>query len=106
MTMDPKNKKAINEDVVRHVARLSRLELAPAEVARFQKQLERILDYVAQLNEVDTDAVHPTTHVLSSMKNVFREDEPRPSLSPDEALSNAPDRHQDFFKVPKVIKDA
>jgi aspartyl-tRNA(Asn)/glutamyl-tRNA(Gln) amidotransferase subunit C len=104
--MDTKTDKIITEDVVRHVARLSRLELAPDEVARFQEQLGRILDYVAQLNEVDTDGVQPTTHVLSSMKNVFRDDEPRPSLSPDEALSNAPARYQDFFKVPKVIKDA
>ena len=104
--MDGKTDKIITEGVVRHAARLSRLELAADEVARFQKQLERILDYVAQLNEVDTDGVQPTTHVLSSMKNVFRDDEVRPSLSTDEALSNAPARHQDFFKVPKVIKDA
>ncbi len=104
--MDKKTDKIITEDVVRHVARLSRLELAPDEVERFRKQLERILDYVAQLNEVDTDGVQPTTHVLTSMKNVFRDDNVRPSLSPDEALSNAPARHQDFFKVPKVIKDA
>lgn len=104
--MDSKKDKSITEDVVRHVAKLSRLELGAEQITRFRTQLAHILGYVAQLDEVNIEGVLPTTHVLSSMKNVFREDEPRPSLSPDEALANAPARHEDFFKVPKVIKDA
>ncbi len=99
-------KKTITEDVVRYVARLSRLRLGEKDLARFQSQLSRILDYIAQLNEVDTEGVQPTTHVLSSMRNVFREDELKESLSPEEALSNAPARKENFFEVPKVIKDA
>ena len=98
--------KAITEDVVRYVAELSRLSFDEKDIARFQGQLARILDYVAQLKKVDTEGVSPTTHVLSSMKNVFREDELRGSLSPEKALSNAPARKENFFKVPKVVKNA
>ena len=99
-------KKTITEDVVRYVAKLSRLRLGEKDLTRFQSQLSRILGYIAQLNEVDTEGVQPTTHVLSSMRNVFREDELKESLSPEEALSNAPARKENFFEVPKVIKDA
>ncbi len=98
--------KVITEGVVRHVAKLSRLHLNEEQAATFREQLSGILDYVAQLNEVDIEGVQPTTHVLSSMKNVFREDEIRVSMSPDEALANAPARRDNFFQVPKVIKDA
>jgi aspartyl-tRNA(Asn)/glutamyl-tRNA(Gln) amidotransferase subunit C len=98
--------KTITEDVVRYVAKLSRLELDEKQVASFQNQLSAILDYIAQLNEVDTENTRPTTHVLASMKNVFREDEPGKSLSPEESLGNAPAKHGNFFKVPKIIKNA
>ena len=98
--------KIITEEVVRHAAKLSRLHLNEEQVAMFRKQLSGILDYVTQLNEVDTEGVQPTTHVLSSMRNVFREDSSGVSMSPDEALANAPARRDNFFQVPKVIKDA
>lgn len=104
--MTPKPDKTITDDVVKHVAKLSRLHLDDEQVGKFGKQLSAILDYVDQLSEVDVTGVQPTTHVLTSMKNVFREDEVRDSLSPDEALANAPSRSDNFFKVPKVIKDA
>ena len=102
---DDTSKKTITEDVVRYVARLSRLSLDEGEVKKFQSQLSSILDYIGQLNEVDTKGTPPTSHVLSSMRNVFREDELKISLPSDEVLSNAPGRKDDFFKVPKVIKD-
>ncbi len=98
-------KKAITEKVVKYVAKLSRLSLDDGEIKKFQSQLSSILGYIEQLNEVDTTDTPPTSHVLSSMKNVFREDELKESLSADEALSNAPDRKDGFFRVPKVIKD-
>lgn len=104
--MNSKSSKIITDDVVRHVARLSRLHLDDEQTGKFREQLSAILDYVDQLSEVDVEGVHPTTHVLTSMKNVFREDEARACLSPDEALANAPARSDNFFKVPKVIKDA
>lgn len=97
------NRGLITEDVVKHVASLSRLSLDADNVARFQRQLAHILEYITQLDEVDIKGVPPTSHVLSSMKDVFREDELKPSLTPDEALSNAPERQGDFFKVPRVI---
>ncbi|MGD2279241.1 MAG: Asp-tRNA(Asn)/Glu-tRNA(Gln) amidotransferase subunit GatC [Candidatus Omnitrophota bacterium] len=99
-------KEAISKEDVKHVALLSRLRLNEEEVAKFQKQLSSILEYIAQLDEVDTKDTLPTSHVLSSMKNVFRKDELKKSISPEEALSNAPARHEDFFEVPKIIKDA
>lgn len=99
-------KKVINEEVVRYVANLSRLSLNDEEVSRYKGQLSAILDYIAQLDEVDTADTLATTHVLPTMKNVFREDELKPSLSPEEALSNAPLQKDNFFNVPKVIKDS
>lgn len=97
--------KTITKEAVCHVARLSRLSFDEQDIAMFQSQLSRILDYIAQLNEVDTQDTLPTTHVLPSMKNVFREDELKPSLSPEEVLMSAPARKENFFKVPKVIKN-
>ncbi|MCK4851672.1 MAG: Asp-tRNA(Asn)/Glu-tRNA(Gln) amidotransferase subunit GatC [Candidatus Omnitrophica bacterium] len=93
----------ITEDVVRYVAKLSRLSLDEESISRFQRQLSAILEYIEQLNEVDTENLLPTTHVLSSMKNVFREDELKESLPPEDVLGNAPHRHDNFFKVPKII---
>ena len=103
---DTGKKTTITEDVVRYVARLSRLSLEEGDAQKFQGQLSQILDYIEQLNEVDTEETAPTTHVLPSMKNVFREDEPVGSIPTEEALSNAPARKDGFFKVPKIIEDA
>lgn len=87
---------------VRKVARLARLELSDADLARMTEQLTNILSYVDQLTELNTDGVEPMAHPLP-VQNVFREDEPRPSLSPDEALLNAPSRLGNFFAVPAVL---
>ncbi len=97
------NNKFITEEVVRYVARLSRLSLDDEGVSRFQHQLANILEYIEQLNEVDTKDTLPTTHAMSSIKNVFREDELKGSIPLEDALENAPQRHGNFFKVPKVI---
>ncbi|MFQ5952662.1 MAG: Asp-tRNA(Asn)/Glu-tRNA(Gln) amidotransferase subunit GatC [Candidatus Omnitrophota bacterium] len=106
MSKSNNNKELISEEDVRHVALLSRLRLDDKEVSKFQKQLSSILEYIAQLNEVDTKDTPPTSHVLSSMKNVFREDELKESLPSEDALSNAPAKRGNFFKVPKIIKEA
>jgi aspartyl-tRNA(Asn)/glutamyl-tRNA(Gln) amidotransferase subunit C len=90
---------AITRDEVLHVARLARLELSDEEVERFTEQLSAILEAVAKVSELDLSDVEPTAHPLD-LVNVWAEDEPRPSLSIDEALANAPDRHDGFFKVP------
>jgi len=98
-------KTTITDDVVRYVARLSRLSLENGEVDRFRGQLSQILDYIAQLEEVDTEGVLPTTHALSSVKNVFREDEERLSIPPEEATGNAPSKKDNLFRVPRVINE-
>lgn len=88
---------------VEHVARLARLELSEPEKERMRAQLDSILSYIDKLNELDTSAVEATSHVLP-LTNVFREDEVRPSLSQEESLANAPDRHDLFFRVPKILE--
>ena len=90
---------AISREEVLHVARLARLALTDEEVARFQEQLSAILEAVGKVSELDLAGVEPTAHPLD-LVNVFGEDEPRPSLSLEDALANAPDRKGDFFAVP------
>jgi len=88
---------------VEHIAYLCRLSLSGLERERFSQQLGSILAYVEKLNELDTTGIEPTSHVLD-MKNVMREDRPRPSLPSDDALMNAPDRSGNFYRVPKIIE--
>ncbi|MGZ4389002.1 MAG: Asp-tRNA(Asn)/Glu-tRNA(Gln) amidotransferase subunit GatC [Gaiellaceae bacterium] len=90
---------AISRDDVLHVARLARLELSDAEVARFQEQLSAILEAVSKVQELELADVPPTSHPLDVV-NVWRDDEPRPSLPVEEALANAPGRRGDLFEVP------
>ena len=89
---------------VEHIARLARLEFSEAEKETFTHQLNAILAYVEQLNKLDTTAVEPLSHVID-FQNVFREDVAQPGLTPSEALKNAPEKNEKFFKVPKVIGD-
>jgi aspartyl-tRNA(Asn)/glutamyl-tRNA(Gln) amidotransferase subunit C len=89
-------------DEVRKVAKLARLELSDVDLALMQQQLSAILDYVTQLNELDTTGVEPLAHPFP-IENVFRPDEPVPSLSVDAALQNAPNRVGDYFGVPAVF---
>ena len=93
---------SLDETAVRHVARLARLKITDAEAALFASQLSKVLEYVEQLNEVDTRNVPPTAHALP-VSNVFREDVVRDSLTTNQALHNAPDSHDGFFRVPKVL---
>ena len=92
----------ITEKEVKYVADLARLELSADETARFTGQMNGILEYMEQLNELDTSAVEPTAHVLS-LQNVFREDNPGECLTPAEALANAPRAEKGHFAVPKII---
>ena len=94
----------IDEAQVRRVALLSRLELSDQEVTQFSSQLSAIVEYIEKLNELDTEGVEPLAHCLP-VHNVFREDVPRPSLSNDEALANAPECEDEYFKVPKILDD-
>jgi aspartyl-tRNA(Asn)/glutamyl-tRNA(Gln) amidotransferase subunit C len=93
---------ALTRKDVEWVAHLARLRLTDAELETMTRQLGAIVDYVAQLAEVDTEGVEPMAHPLT-VHNVFRADEPAPSLPVEEALANAPRRRGDFFSVPAVL---
>lgn len=94
----------ITADDVRKVAALARLELPDDKVEAYTGQLERILDYVAQLEAVDTDGVPPTTRAVEVV-NVTREDTVNPTPVREELLNLAPQREGDFFRVPKILAD-
>ena len=98
---------ALSPEDVRWVAHLARLDLSEAELKKMAAQLGAIVEYVDQLTRIDTGGVEPLAHALA-VHNVFREDEPRPSLPVGEALANAPDRRRDargdqFYGVPAVL---
>ncbi len=94
----------ISKEQVEHVAKLARLEVSEDEKAMFARQLSAILTYMDQLKEVDTEGVEPTATVLPT-ENVWREDAVRLSLAQEQALANAPDQADGFFRVPKIIED-
>jgi aspartyl-tRNA(Asn)/glutamyl-tRNA(Gln) amidotransferase subunit C len=89
-------------DVV-HVARLARLDLSEEETALFQAQLAQVLAHAVRLEEVNVEGVEPAAHALPIF-DVVREDEPRPGLTQEEALRNAPRAVNGLFIVPKVIE--
>lgn len=88
---------------VEHVAKLARLELTEEEKAKYAEQLGAILDYAQKLNELDTENVPPTSHVLP-IANVMRDDEPRPSWPIEKVMLNAPDEEDGQFRVPAVLE--
>jgi aspartyl-tRNA(Asn)/glutamyl-tRNA(Gln) amidotransferase subunit C len=90
---------AISRDEVLHVARLARLALSDEEVDRLGAQLNAILEAVGKVSELDLADVEPTAHPLD-LVNVWADDDPRESLSVEDALANAPDREAGFFRVP------
>ncbi len=95
----------LTEQQVRRVAQLARLTLTDDEVHTFTRQLDRILEFVAQLNELDTAHVEPLAHCLP-VQNALRADEIKDSLSNAAALQNAPQPDGEFFAIPKVLGDA
>jgi aspartyl-tRNA(Asn)/glutamyl-tRNA(Gln) amidotransferase subunit C len=92
---------AITRDDVLHVARLARLEIPEDEIERVRAELGAILEAVGKVSELDLEGVEPTSHPLD-LVNVWGEDEPRPSLSREDALANAPDPADGAFRVPAV----
>jgi aspartyl-tRNA(Asn)/glutamyl-tRNA(Gln) amidotransferase subunit C len=93
---------AITREDILHVADLARLALTDEEVQRLGGQLNQILEAVSKVSELDLSDVEPTAHPLDVV-NVWGADEPRPSFALDEALSNAPEREGDFFRVPPPV---
>ncbi|MBA2849095.1 Asp-tRNA(Asn)/Glu-tRNA(Gln) amidotransferase subunit GatC [Thermosulfuriphilus ammonigenes] len=94
---------AITKEEVLHVAHLARLEFSSEEIEVFTRQLAEILEYVKQLDSLDTAQIPPTTHALA-LTNAFRDDEVCPSIDIEKTLANAPEREGRFFVVPRVIK--
>ncbi len=94
---------SVTKDDVAYIANLARLTLADDEIERYRNDMNRILAYMDQLNQVDTSAVEPLTHVYAP-ETVWRRDEAQPPLSHEDALKNAPDADSDYFRVPKVIE--
>jgi len=93
----------ISKEEIEHIASLARLSLTEKEKELFGSQLSSILDYMEKLNELDTRNVEPTSHVLP-LSNVMRDDVPGPSIAREDALMNAPDHTEKFFRVPKIIE--
>jgi aspartyl-tRNA(Asn)/glutamyl-tRNA(Gln) amidotransferase subunit C len=89
----------ITREQLLHVAHLARLELREDEIERFEAQLDDIIHAVSKVSELDLADVPPTSHSLHVV-NVWGADEPRPSLPVEEALANAPEREDDYFRVP------
>ncbi|TDL98301.1 Asp-tRNA(Asn)/Glu-tRNA(Gln) amidotransferase subunit GatC [Macrococcus brunensis] len=92
----------ITNDQVKHVAHLARLAITEEEAAKFSGQLEAILNFANQLEEVDTENVEPTFHVLD-LQNVLRPDTAEQSLSQEEVLKNAPVKEDGQFRVPSIL---
>jgi aspartyl-tRNA(Asn)/glutamyl-tRNA(Gln) amidotransferase subunit C len=95
---------AISREEVAHLARLSRLAVTEEELDRFAGQLDVILQSVARVGEVAADDIPPTSHSVP-LTNVYRDDEPRPSLTQAEALSGAPDAYEGRFRVPRILDE-
>lgn len=93
---------AVSIKDVEKIAKLAKLSFSDEEKETFTQQFNQILSYIEQLNELDTDDVEPTAHVLD-LKNVMREDKAATWLTQEEAVANAPKSKNGFFSVPKVI---
>jgi aspartyl-tRNA(Asn)/glutamyl-tRNA(Gln) amidotransferase subunit C len=93
----------ISEEQVKHVAHLARLAVTEEEVTKFTKQLDAIITFAEQLNELDTDNVEPTTHVLK-MRNIMRKDVAEKGLPVEEVLKNAPDHQAGQVRVPTILE--
>lgn len=94
----------IDLEQVRKVALLARLELSPEEEQQFTGQLSSILEYVEQLSELDTEAVEPTTRAIE-VSNITRADTLESFAGREAILNCAPEREEDFFKVPKILDE-
>jgi aspartyl-tRNA(Asn)/glutamyl-tRNA(Gln) amidotransferase subunit C len=95
---------SITRDEVAHLARLSRLALSEKELDHLAPQLDQIISAVARVQEVAAEGIPPTSHALP-LTNVFRADELRPCLTPQQALDQAPAVEQQRFKVPRILAE-
>ena len=94
--------KKVSEETIEYVGILAKLELSEAEKETAREDMEKMLDYIDTLNELDTSGIEPMSHVFP-VNNVFREDVVTNGDSKEEILANAPKRRNDSFEVPKTI---
>jgi aspartyl-tRNA(Asn)/glutamyl-tRNA(Gln) amidotransferase subunit C len=93
----------INDELVDKIANLARLHFDDAEKPAIKKDLQRMIQFIEKLDELDTSGVEPLLHMTNNI-NILREDEVTGSISREEGLKNAPVHDEQFFKVPKIIK--
>lgn len=94
---------AVSKEQVEHIAKLAKLKFTEAEKVKLQGELNKILEYIDQLNELDLENIEPLENINEELENVLREDIPVKCLTKEEALKNAPAKTENFFKVPKVL---
>ncbi|MBI3953658.1 MAG: Asp-tRNA(Asn)/Glu-tRNA(Gln) amidotransferase subunit GatC [Chloroflexi bacterium] len=94
----------LSREQVQHIATLCRIALSAEELERYRSQLTHILEQMEALQRVDTEGVEPTSHSVE-LASVMRPDEPGPGLPQEQALSNAPRREDDFFRVRAVLEE-
>ena len=92
----------LSKKEVEHTAWLAHIELSKKEKTLFTEQFNNILDYFKKIDEINTEDVQPTYHVLDLM-NVYRKDKASPSLPTEEALKNAPKKEKQFLKAPRIV---
>ena len=93
----------VNDEIVDKITNLARLHFTDAEKVVIKKDLQRMIQFVEKLDELDTTGVQPLLHMTDNI-NLLRDDEVKGSISREEGLKNAPMHDDQFFKVPKVIK--
>lgn len=94
----------VSLEVVSHIALLARLDFSAEELEALRQQMEELLSHFARIAELKTEEIPPTSGVLA-LTNVIREDIVGPSLSQEEALSNAPAREKGFFRAPAILEE-
>ena len=92
----------ITDELIQHIAHLSRLEFKGEELSAIKGDMEKIIGFMDKLSEVDTDAVEPLIF-MNEKANVLREDVANQTLTKDDALANAPKKDSDYFRIPKVL---
>jgi len=97
--------KELSKETIDHISKLALLELSEDEKEKLAKELGDILSYFKKLEKIDTSNIEPMIHPIDGLKNVFREDEPWESLSPEEALKNAKHKKDGYFKAPRILKE-
>jgi aspartyl-tRNA(Asn)/glutamyl-tRNA(Gln) amidotransferase subunit C len=93
-----------SKETIEYVSKLALLDLTDEEKEVFSDQLNDIIKYFKKLNNLDTTNIEPTTHPIEGLRNVFREDVPKESLSKEEALSNTHYKKNGYFKAPRILK--